>query len=536
MRIRKLNIFIFLIAATLVFSACQKLTQLPQYEYTDANYWTTTANANSLLNEAYSQMFRDDYFFYNEGLSDNAYVGRGDGDNAFTISTGSFTPLTARFDQEWAYHYQGIKSCNILLDNVDRIPNYPAADKAQLIAQTRFIRAFQFWQLMTWFGDVPLFTHDITLAESQTIKRTPRAQVLSWVLSELDTVKTVLPASYDANDQGRATSGAAAALEARVQLYESNWQAVAALCDTLINKTSYGTYSLLSNYAQIFTPAHEHNSEVIMDLEYIPGVRTYSDLFDFIPISVGGRVNAMAPTQELVNDYLMLNGDSINQSGSGYDINNPYVNRDPRMTATIVYDGYTWYNADSSTQIIHTAPGSGTDGYVSNGATSPTGYYLRKYWDPTALSGEISGLNLILIRYADVLLMYAEAKNELGQMDATTWNLTIGALRARAGFTGTATQFNAAWSQADLRNIIRRERRCELAFEGLRIFDIRRWKTAQNVLNGYIHGARYGDPSVDNGFIREPTPLNFDPNRDYLWPVPTFEIQQNPNLTQNPNY
>ena len=132
--------------------------------------------------------------------------------------------------------------------------------------------------------------------------------------------------------------------------------------------------------------------------------------------------------------------------------------------------------------------------------------------------------------------MDAEALNELGQMNSSVWNQTIGALRVRAGFTDpNATQLNPAWAQSDLRSIIRRERRSELAFEGLRIFDIRRWKTAQNVLNGWVHGAQYGDPTVDNGFVRAASRI-FDASRDYLWPIPTYELEQNSHLTQNPNY
>ena len=537
MRFRYLFVFVLLAAVS-----CQKLNQAPTDRYTDLNYWTTPANANALLNTAYAQMFVSNHFFYNEGLSDNAYVGRGDQDNAFSISTGSYTAALPRFDQEWDEAYGCIKSCNVLLDNVDRIPGYAASDKALLIAQARFIRAFRYWQLMTWFGDVPLFSHDISLAESESISRTPRAQVLSFVLGELDTVKTVLPSSWDAADAGRITSGAAAALKARVELYEGNWQEVVGICDTLINTTTYGSYSLAARYSDIFSPTNEHNSEVILDQEYVPNIRTYAWTFDFIPISAGARDNALAPTQELVNDYLMLNGDSINQAGSGYTITNPYVNRDPRMTATLVYDQYVWTNPDGSTQVIYIKPGSdpnrsALNEYVSNGGfTSPTGYYWRKYFDPTAAPGEVSGLDLILIRYADVLLMYAEAMNELGQMNTGVWNQTIGALRIRAGFTDpNATQLNPAWAQTDLRTIIRRERRCELAFEGLRIFDIRRWKTAQDVLNGWVHGAQYGDPTVDNGFVRVASRI-FDPTRDYLWPIPTYELEQNSHLTQNPNY
>jgi hypothetical protein len=533
---------LFYLFIPIALTACQKLNQAPGDKYTDANYWTSTANADAMLNMAYSQMFSSDWLFYNEGLSDNCYCGRGDEDGAFSIASGAFDASNGRFNSEWDYHYAGIKTCNVLLDNVDRIPNYPADQKNLLIAQARFLRAFQFWQLMTWFGDVPLFDHDITLAQAQTITRTPRAQVLAFVMSELNAVQSMLPASWPASGLGRITSGAALALKIRVQLYEGNWQSVSSMCDSLINT---GTYSLVPNYASIFSIGNEHNSEVILDEEFVPGYRMQGATFDLIPISAGARDNALAPTQSLVDDYLMANGDTITQAGSGYDPNNPYVNRDPRMTATLVYHLYAWPKTGGGYDTIYIKPGSaptdpakpGPDEYQSNGGFgSSTGYYWRKYYDSTAQPGENSGLDLILIRYGDILVTDAEAKNELGQMNATVWNQTVGALRQRAGFTAAgALTFNPAWTQDQLRSIIRRERRSELALEGLRAFDIRRWKTAGLVMNGTVHGAMYGDPNVDNGYIQAGK-RTFNPARDYLWPIPITQIQQDPSLTQNPNY
>ena len=144
-----------------------------------------------------------------------------------------------------------------------------------------------------------------------------------------------------------------------------------------------------------------------------------------------------------------------------------------------------------------------------------------------------SGLNLILIRYADVLLMYAEAMNELGKMDEAVWNKTIRPLRERAGFTDAPSLIYP--TEGNMQTIIRRERRVELAMEGLRIFDIRRWKTAENVLNGYPHGAQFGEASIDNGYIRLEK-RTFNPERDYLWAVPLSQKDLNPNLGQNPGY
>jgi starch-binding outer membrane protein, SusD/RagB family len=138
-----------------------------------------------------------------------------------------------------------------------------------------------------------------------------------------------------------------------------------------------------------------------------------------------------------------------------------------------------------------------------------------------------------LIRYAEVLLDYAEAKNSLGQMNAEVWDKTIMPLRQRAGFTDPGALNYPG--NTDMTNIIRKERRAEFAMEGLRTDDVRRWKIAGNVMNGYAHGAKFGDPSVDNGYIRVQK-RQFNASRDYLWPIPSSEISLDNKLTQNPGY
>lgn len=154
--------------------------------------------------------------------------------------------------------------------------------------------------------------------------------------------------------------------------------------------------------------------------------------------------------------------------------------------------------------------------------------------DPlVVIDGIIGGnMNLHLLRYAEVLLTYAEAKQAMGQMDAAVWDNTIRLLRQRAGFTDPqALDFPG---NAGLTQIIRRERRTELAMEGLRTDDIRRWNIAETVLNGFAHGARFGDAAVDNGYIR--AQKRIFTSKDYLWPIPSSEIGLNANLTQNPGY
>lgn len=523
-----------------LFTGCKKLDLIPEDEFTESTYWTSEAKARSVLNTAYSQMSNSAAFFYNEALSDNAVMGRGDAQGASSISRGTHDPSLARFNEEWRQSYAGIKTTNIFLENVDRVPDVDEATKNRMKAEARFIRALKHFQLMTWFGDVPLISQDVSLEEARTLTRTPRAQVLAFVLSELDAVVEHLPVNTGlaATERGMLTKGAALGLKARVLLYEGEWQQVVETCEMLMNNSTYGSYGLFPSYTGLFHPDNEYSQEDILSMQYVPERRTWGEYFDLAPISVGSRLNAMAPTQELVDSYLMINGRTIDEAGSGYNEDNPYVNRDPRLTGTVVYHLYRW-DADGGTpRIIYTKPGTAPDAttkldeYSPGSSASPTGYYWRKYYDPKHSTGMASSTNLMLIRYADILLMYAEAKNELGQLNEAVWNQTIRPLRERAGFTDAAALNFPGAGQSDLREIVRNERRVELALEGLRIFDIRRWRIADEVLNGWVHGARFGSPSEDRGYIRV-VERTFDEGKHYLWPVPRDERNINPNLSQN---
>ena len=542
----KLN-FLKYSAVAVVFlaslSGCQDLDLAPTDKFTEANYWTSAEKASMVLNTAYGQLTSSGRYFSNESLSDNMYEGRGNSSEKM-ISSGQADASNSRFSEEWKNSYAGIKTCNVFLENVDKVPNMNETLRTRMKAEARFIRAWLYLQLTTWYGDVPLFEKDITLEESKSISRTPKAAILTFIYDELDEVEAVLPTNteYAEADRGRITKGAAIALKARAYLYQNDWANVVAACEKLIGNTSNGTYALFSSYEGIFKPENEYNSEVILDYQYVPSVRVWEEMYDLAPLSVGARINSKAPTQELVDDYIMMNGKAIKDANSGYDESNPYKNRDPRFAATIVYHGAKWVRPDGTIQTIYIKPGStpsdntygNVDEYIGAGSNSTsTGYYLRKNYDPTSEIGMKSGLNLILIRYADVLLMYAEAMNELGKMNEAVWNKTIRPLRERAGFTDAPSLIYP--TEGNMQTIIRRERRVELAMEGLRIFDIRRWKTAENVLNGYPHGAQFGEASIDNGYIRLEK-RTFNPERDYLWAVPLSQKDLNPNLGQNPGY
>ncbi|RZM29356.1 MAG: RagB/SusD family nutrient uptake outer membrane protein [Pedobacter sp.] len=526
----------------LAVAGCKKLDIAPTDRFSDLTFWTVDVNVNNALNNNYSLLYNSSLYFEPEALSDNAYSPSGD---LNLIASGNATSLTAKFAGDWASYYKTIKSVNIFLDNVDQNKTLPQATIARMKAENQFMRAFALFNLSKWYGDVPLPDHDLTPEEAQVIPRTSKAAVSDYIIAQLEAAIPNLPSKdqLPASENGRITKGAALALEMRTFLYQGNkMNEVVSVCEKLINNQStYGNYALSPSYGALFSdPAtNKNNSESILSLQYVPTVRTWQNFWDFAPRTVGGRVSAMAPTQELVDDYVMLNGRGIKESGSGYLESNPYINRDPRLTATVVYDRYTWVNPNNTTKTIYIKPGSdpvqpGLDEYSPGSqSASATGYYWRKYFDPIALSSFVSGNNLHLFRYAEVLLSYAEAKNSLGQMDASIWAKTIGALRSRAGFTDAAA---LAYPSGDLTNIIRRERRAELAMEGLRADDIRRWKVAEVTMNGFAHGARFAtDQNIDGGYIRTQQ-RKFNPARDYLWAVPSSEVSLNKNLTQNPGY
>jgi hypothetical protein len=531
----------YILGVVLLFATgCKKLDLAPTDTFSDLTFWTVDENVNNALNNNYSLMYNSGLYFYNESLSDNAFSNSGDYN---VISAGFYTPSLSKFRNDWSYFYSTIKSCNIFLEGIDQNKTIPAATINRMKAEVRFIRAFAHFNLANWYGDVPLIDKNITPEQAQQVARTPKAQVIKFIVDELEAISAILPSKdqYAASENGRITKAAALALEARVLLYQGDRMAdVVTICEKLMNNQStYGTYALASSYSNLFSDptTNKTNSESILSIQYVLPARTWNEYWDFAPRSVGGRVSSMAPLQSLVDSYIMLNGKSINEAGSGYSEANPYANRDARLTATVVYDGYRWINANGTTKTIYIKPGSdpdrsALDEYSLTGQGTKTGYYWRKYFDPGALANFVSGNNLHVIRYAEVLLMYAEAKQALGQMDASVWDKTIKALRARVGFTDAAALNYPG--NANMTNIIRQERRTELAMEGFRADDIRRWKIAEVTMNGWALGAKFGDPNVDNGYIRVQN-RKFTPN-NYLWPVPASELSLARNLTQNPGY
>lgn len=541
---RTKNIKLLIVGLLGLFIGCNDLDQVPTDKFTDNTFWTTAEKAQLVVNQAYNQMYNAGKMWTDEVLSDNLFEGRSN-TNERSIRNGQADPSNSRFANEWKECYEGIKTCNVFMDKVDLVPGMNEEVKNRMKAEVRFIRAFLYFRLTNFYGAVPYFTTDISLAESKSIKRTPRAEIIKSIHTELEEIEEILPSrdKLTTAERGKITKGAVVALNARVYLYDSKWEDVLICTDKLINQQAvYGKYELFPSYGGLFLVENEYNQEVILDYSYINSIKIWDEMIDMAPLSAGARVNAKAPTQELVDSYLTIAGKTIKEDDL-YNETNPYINRDPRLTSTIVYHNYKWQDAGGTTRTIYIKPKStpaGTsnvDEYSGQGSNATsTGYYVKKYYDPTAITGIKSGLNIIMFRYADILLMHAEASNESDKMSSDVWKKTIYELRKRAGFTDANALNYPSLDKDAMRESIRNERRSELALEGLRYYDIIRWKAGEKYLNSYVHGAQFGNSSVDNGYIRLDN-RKFNDQKDNLWSIPRSQMDLNPNLQpNNPGY
>ncbi len=535
---KNINKFLVLMLATVLLSGCNSLDQNPSDAFSEDEFWQSAERAQMFLNTAYSGMYSIDNMWSDEVLAGNMISKRDRSWDEYLIRAGQGTSSTTLFSSHWSWIYSGIKTTNIFIEKVELTTDLTEEERADMVAQARFIRANHYFRATMLWGAVPFFLHDITIDEAAAMPRTDRSEVLAALHTELDEIIDALPVDWQTDTRGRIRRVAAVMLQARIYLFESNWSKVEELTSEIING-EHGTFELFntttptySAYEDLFTSANEYNNEIILCYSSIENLSTWQ-LIDVVPRSVvGSRGAYVTPTEKLVENYIMLDGSSFSlSSGSAYD------NRDPRLDATIVRHNSVWKDiADGKeteqTIVINSTNSDDIDRYEADNATE-TGYYLRKWFDPAHTSSLTISTNPIMMRYADVLLMNAEAKNENGTFTESDWNQTIQAIRLRAGFTQSSALTFPSLSKDEMREVIRVERRSELAVEGLYYYDILRWKAADTQLSGTLYSAKY-DASTSQEAIFQ---YNFDTNRDYLWAVPQSQISNwEALLPQNPGY
>ncbi len=520
---KKYFILILVLTTCFLICSCKKdaLETDPTDKLINAYYWQNQNDAEYAVNAIYALLPAIDYLYF-DGATDNAFNQK-TFERAYPFGNGTQTPASSWSADYWKNSYKGIQRANYFLENVDRVPNLGDDVKNRLIGEARFLRAFFYNDLICLYGDVPLVTTSLDISNSK-LPRDPKQKVFDFIISELTDIENFLPLSYSSNNVGRVTKGAVLALKARVYLWQNNYAGAKLASKKLMDLNQYHLYP---NYAKLFTYAAENNTEVIFDKQYIPTTYSHNVSRLLSPRSSQGD-GSLVPIKSLVDAYECLDGKSIDESPL-YDPLSPYSNRDPRLKATILVPGDNTYSGN----VFNPLPGSGTvDMIASSQNASITGFNFKKYVNPEDLSQNNNNcsINIIILRYSDVLLTYAESMVETNTIDNSVYDV-LNAVRTRAGIPAITA---GSKSQDELRTIIRHERRVELPLEGTRLFDIRRWKIAETVMKQAAKGITYFQGGQ---FITVPAEnRGFDANRDYLWPIPQREIFVNPNLSQNKGY
>ncbi len=430
----------------------------------------------------------------------------------------------------WANSYQKITACNNFLDHIDQV-SMDETEKEIMVSEVRTLRAYEYFNLALYYGGVPLITKVLTIEEANNVERATKEEVWSFAEKELSESYPSLPITRPAGQEGRITAGASLAILGRLLMAEEKWDAAADAYKTIIDAN---VYTINPEFLSLFQLGNGGGKEVILSSQYKEDVYGHVMPQYLYPETWGGW-HQFSPYNELVKTFECIDGQTIEQSPL-YEIHNPYENRDPRLDYTVLISDRSVFKG----QTYISRPGTSSPDRFNRYNWS--GYAIRKFMDDS-FDGNLMnyGANWPLIRYAEVLLGYLESKIEAGDViDRSLLDQTINKVRSRSDVNMPPV---TTTEQAELRAAIRRERRVEFAFEGLRYFDILRWGIAGKELNRQFTGmkltnepASYTDFDVDEDGYLIYQKRAFKSGVNELWPIPLSELQINSRLRQNPGY
>lgn len=541
------NKILYIIASVMLtgFTSCSDfLDRYPTEELSDGSFWKTKTDAEMAVSDIYRCLPNWDI---DEDInSDNAVHGIKWANG--NVSKGVYDPA----DQGWSEDYGYIRRCNLVLQKLEEM-ELSQSDKEPIAGQAYFFRGYIYFELIRKFGDVPYIDQPLKLTDVEDITRTSKDEIYTKIMADFDKAFSYLPEEWLATQWGRITKGAAMAMKARAALYFGNWETAATAAKSVMDLNKYDLYDKenTGKYQELFWEKTDGCEEIILAVQYnAPDKTNYLIGWECFPTKGWGGLN---PTQSLVDAFEDSEGAPISKSKI-YSEKNPFANRDPRLEVNVLHDGEEMYGVT-----IKVAPlkSSGSTGIAQHGDATATGYYQQKWLDPSIdpqSAGWEMGKDWVTIRYAEVLLTYAEAKNEVSPLDDSAFE-AVNQVRRRVGMPELqktdATKPTYCATQDDLRQRIRNEWRVEFALEGgKRQWDIRRWGIAKDVLNAPFLGIKYkmvddavnADPK-DGGkvcVLYEGDNVKLAGSRyedhNYIYPIPQSEIDLNPKLTQNPGY
>lgn len=577
------------------------LENIDKANLSDATQWASNANADIFLNDVYSEVpnkwnsaenldyYTDDYNISHYYTASNWRQGVCLAPATSSTSAWGGTEGPTEGFYSWENFFIMIRKANTFIQKIEENKdNFSTEWYNKRIDEARFLRAFFYSEMFMHYGGLPIITIPLernTMEEDELLfPRETFANTFDFIIDQLETIVNngYLPIKYNAGEEeaGHATIGAALAIKGWLELYAASelFNSGTGYLDDPSNLVHFETpradlfakaastnkrfideygdgqyYALFDDIANLWRTGNEYNSEVIWDRQIVAAVSGMGANYERRggPTYVLGQYMCWGnynPTQELVDEFKMENGKMITDPNSGYDSQNPYIDREPRFYNFIVYDGAP-YKLDwmSETDIIYTridetyANPDKTNQIDLAGKTDvgDSGYYQKKKLNPDAPPGDDqSGQNFIFYRYAEVILNYIEAKNEATGPDATIYN-AINKIRDRGGLP----ELETGLSQEEMREVIRNERRVELCFENKRYHDNKRWKIAEEIMANPRHNMviRNTVPEDNSGIwvysVEEEVKYTVAYNlKQYMTPIPQDVIDQNPKIIQNPGY
>jgi len=571
------KIFKIIIASgisSVILTSCEGLfgdflDKEPSNELTENQVWSNWATASQYQADTYSFLrngalrINDSWLDAATDLAITSYATAGVR-TTFNIGNYYGTGGANELTETWQHYYAGIRKCNMVLAKIESVPKASdlsqtkyETDKLNYKSEVRFLRAWFYWELFLRYGPVPIITEPLDPGSDNIsaykTRPTTKQLVVDFILAELADCEAGLmtySTGFQLANAGRISKPMARALYSRIMLFMASdrfssesgitWVQAADAAQSFIN--TYGANYFLTTNANkviaytnaIIRTAYEGgNREVIFYRN--SGRIGWSGIKSDSPVGEGGD-GGLCPSQNLVDMYDMINGSSpfttYDETGapvysgptapdinvaSGYSEATPWTNRDARLYATVLHHGVVWGNGT-----INVIKGQ-RDNPIGNPNATPTGYYVRKYIPEAILSADRTGTayrNWIFIRYAEILLNYAEAKNEADGPTVEVIN-ALDAIRSRAGITGSVADRTDLATKENMRKFIRKERAVEFAFEEQRSWDLRRWNVATQALSRDIYGVNIDS---EGNITRKVVQNRVFETKMYLYPIPETEV------------
>lgn len=564
--IKKLILFVGLTSGILTSCKRDFLDPHPTDRLAESSVWSSPSLIEASVNALYKDLANGIYSRYGFGWDQQMMAGVTDEcasvyegfERRDLLVNGQMNPdnITEPFMSRlgWREQFGYVSLANEFLSRISTVTVLSDDDKNRLTGEAKLMRAFHYFDLLKFFGGLPLIDKPFKLGDDYfNVSRSSIEETLTFILNDINDAISLLPET--AAIKGKADKSVAQALKSRVTLYAASplytngtndvakWQAAADAAKALIDGGKYSLIMDMEQYRKMFVTYDPSSTEIIFAREYTQligpeyGSNLLNPAYSHGTTGAGG-VAYHTPIQQMVESYEMANGKMINEAGSGYDDQNPYVNRDPRFYSFIYYHGAKLNNRALDFRE------NGFDMQVGIYA-NPTGYCMRKFINEARYNADATEIidvmtndpvPWIYFRYAEILLNYAEAINEAVGPDQAYESINL--IRRRAGMPDLPTGL----SQAEMRERIRHERKIELAFEEHRYFDVRRWKIAEQTENITVNMIKITGPIGSEVYETAPTHgPEVTVNRvflshQYFWPIMRSEILINPKLEQNPGY